>query len=49
MLLKHFSSHPELLKQFNDILGGKIEIARQPNKQLTVEDRLPSESAYQIG
>lgn len=42
------SSHPELLKQFKDILGGKIEIACQPNKQLAVEDRLPSESAYQI-
>ncbi|CAK5078700.1 unnamed protein product [Meloidogyne enterolobii] len=42
------SSHPELLKQFKDILGGKSGIARQPNKQLAVEDRLPSESAYQI-
>jgi len=37
------------LKQFKDILGGKTGIACQPNKQLAVEDRLPSESAYQIG
>ncbi|KAF7632405.1 HDAC_interact domain-containing protein [Meloidogyne graminicola] len=48
LITPFLSSYPELLKQFKDILGGKIEIIRQPNKQLTVEDRLPSESAYQI-
>jgi hypothetical protein len=38
-----------LLKEFSDILGGKKEIERHPNKQIPIEERLPSDKANNIG
>lgn len=38
-----------MLKEFKDILGNDREINREPRKQVPLEERLPSEKAYQIG
>uniref|UniRef100_A0A183CTZ3 Paired amphipathic helix n=1 Tax=Globodera pallida TaxID=36090 RepID=A0A183CTZ3_GLOPA len=43
------AEHPELLKQFKDILGGLVTIGLHPRKQRPLEDRLPQDLAEHIG
>ncbi|KAI3413787.1 Paired amphipathic helix protein Sin3b [Globodera pallida] len=42
------AEHPELLKQFKDILGGLVTIGLHPRKQRPLEDRLPQDLAEHI-